>query len=303
MTAPAAPPRRSGGRAGRWHWLDWMVVPSLVILAVVVGYPIVRAVLLSFQRYKVLTGLPAQPVGLGNYQQLAHDPVFWQSLRNTVVYTGVSVGVAVVIGLVLALLTENLGGPWRFIRTVLLTPWAVPMVVVAFLFRYIFDQDSGVANGILRGLGLIDSNVHWLTSSAWAMPALIVTNAWTATPFFYLIFTAALTSVPTEVVESARVDRASLASMVFRIKLPYLRGPALVAVLIMVVNSFNDFTKIWSMTEGGPGYSTSTLVIYVYRLAFSSFDMGYAAAAGVVWLVLLIVFAVFYIRLLQRRAS
>jgi multiple sugar transport system permease protein len=291
------------GRTGRRHWLDWMVVPTLVILAVVVGYPIVRAVLLSFQRYKVLTGLPAESAGLGNYRDLLHDPVFWESLRNTVVYTGVSVGIAAVVGLVLALLTENLNGPWRFVRTVLLTPWAVPLVVVAFLFRYIFDQDAGVANGILRGLGLIDSNVHWLTSSTWAMPAVIVTNAWTAAPFFYLIFTAALTSVPTEVIESARVDRASLWSMVVRIKLPYLRGPALVAVLIMVVNSFNDFTKIWSMTEGGPGYSTTTLVIYVYRLAFSSFNMGYAAAVGVVWLVLLILFAAGYIRLLQRRAS
>lgn len=290
-------------RPGRTGWLDWMIVPTLVVLGFVIGYPIVRTVLLSFQRYKVLSGLPAKSAGASNYQQLVHDPVFWQALRNTVIYTGVSVAIAVLIGLALALITENFTGPLRYLRSILLTPWAVPLIVVAFLFRYIFDQDTGVANGILRDLGLIHSNIQWLTSSNWAMPVLIVTNAWTATPFFFLIFTAALTSVPTEVIESARVDRASTWSMIVRIKLPYLRGPALVATLIMVVNSFNDFTKIWSMTEGGPAYSTTTLVIYVYRLAFSSFDMGYAATVGVVWLVLLILFAVFYIRLLTKRTT
>lgn len=280
-----------------------MLWPTIIVLAFVIGYPIVRAFILSFQHYKVLSGLPASSVGFHNYDQLIHDPLFWQSLRVTVIYTGVSVAVAAIIGLSLALLTENFSGPWRYLRSILLTPWAVPLVVVAFLFRYIFDQDTGIANGLLRHVGLIHSNVHWLTSSSWALPTVIVASIWNITPFFFLIFTASLTSVPNEVVEAARVDRASTWAMIFRIKLPYLRGPALVAILIMVVNSFNDFSKIWTMTQGGPGYSTSTLVIYVYRLAFSSFNMGYAATVGVIWLLLLVVFAIFYIRLLQKRTT
>jgi multiple sugar transport system permease protein len=188
------------------------------------------------------------------------------------------------------------------VRSILLTPWAVPLIVVAFLFRYMFDQDSGVVNEVLRHLGLIHANIHWLTSSTWAMPAVMVANIWTQIPFFFLIFTAGLASVPNEVIEAARVDRASTWAMITRIKLPYLWGPALVAVLIMVINNFNDFAKIWAMTEGGPGYSTSTLIIYVYRLAFTSFNMGYASTVGVIWLVLLVIFAVFYIRLLQKKA-
>lgn len=300
MSGRSARVRRASGRT---PWFDWMMAPTLIILAVVIGYPIVRAILLSFERYKPLSGLPAKSVGLNNYHELFHDPVFWTSLTNTAVYTFGSVAIAALLGLVLALLTENLSGGWRYVRSILLTPWAVPLIVVAFLFRYMFDQDAGVVNAVLHHLGLIHSNVHWLTSSTWAMPSVMIANIWTATPFFFLIFTAGLASVPTEVIEAARVDRANAWSMVTRIKLPYLRGSALVAVLIMVINNFNDFAKIWSMTEGGPGYSTSTLVVYVYRLAFTSFNMGYASAVGVVWLLLLVIFAIFYIRLLQRKSS
>lgn len=280
-----------------------MIVPTLVVLAAVVGYPVVRAILLSFQQYKPLTGAPARYTGLSNYHLVFSDPIFWQSLQNTVVYTFGTVVIATLLGLLFAVLTENLGGRWRYVRSVLLTPWAVPLIVVAFLFRYMFDTNAGVVNAVLIHLGIIHTNVAWLTSSAWAMPTVMVANIWTAIPFFYLIFTAALASVPEQVVEAARVDRAGPWTMLARIKLPYLRGPALIAILITVINNFNDFAKIWSMTEGGPGYSTTTLVIYVYRLAFTSFDMGYASAIGVVWLVLLVIFAVFYIRLLQRRSA
>jgi ABC-type sugar transport system permease subunit len=114
------------------------------------------------------------------------------------------------------------------------------------------------------------------------------------------VFTAGLTSVPNDVVEAARVDRAGPWTMIGRIKLPYLIGPAMIAMLIMVINNFNDFAKIWAMTGGGPAYTTTTLVVYVYQLAFSSFNMGYSSAIGVVWLLLLVIFAVFYVRLLQR---
>lgn len=301
MTAIQGTPRR-GTKPRRAPWFDWMVLPTIAILAFVIGYPIVRTFILSTEHYKILTGLPATGAGFSNYQQLYHDPVFWQALRNTAVYTFGSVVAAVVLGLALALLTEHMAGPWRYIRTVLLTPWAVPLIVVAFLFRYMFDQDSGVVNALLRHLGLIHANVHWLTSSTWAMPTVMLANIWTAVPFFFLVFTAGLTSVPTDVVEAARVDKAGTWAMVGRIKLPYLIGPAMIAVLIMVINNFNDFAKIWAMTQGGPAYSTTTLVVYVYQLAFSSFNMGYSSAIGVVWLLLLMIFAVFYVRLLQRVA-
>lgn len=283
-------------------WLDWMTLPALIVLAVVIGYPIVRTVIVSFYDYPLL--IPVHEfVGARNYRHLASDTVFWQSLRNTLVYTVASVAGGMVVGLVLAFLTERLQGPWRVVRGALLTPWAVPVIVVAFLFRFMFDQQGGVVDAVLLRTHAVASAVPWLTHANLAMIAVIIANVWSQAPFFLLVFTAALAAVPGEVIEAARVDRAGTWAVITRIKLPYLRGAMLVGALLMVIQNFNNFPLIWAMTEGGPAYSTTTLVVYVYRLAFTSFDLGYASAVGFVWLVLLLGIAAIFIRVLRGRPA
>ncbi|HLI38794.1 MAG TPA: sugar ABC transporter permease [Streptosporangiaceae bacterium] len=294
-----APRRRRGARA---RWFDWMTAPALIILAGVVGYPIAEAVIVSFSNYSL--EMPVHNfVGGANYRQLYHDPLFWESLRNTVIFTGVSVAVAMLLGLVLALALERLTGPWRFIRGVLLTPWAVPVIVVAFLFEFMFTNPGGITNALLERTGIIGSPIPWLTQPGWAMVAVIIANVWTTAPFFLLIFTAALGGVPTEVTEAARIDRAGTWSMITQIKLPYLRSAALVGALLMIIQNFNSFPLIWAMTQGGPAYGTTTLVIYVYELAFTSFKLGYASAIGIVWLALLVIIASLFIRVLRSRPA
>jgi ABC-type sugar transport system permease subunit len=285
----------------RFPWLDWMVVPTLVVLAVVVGYPIVYTLMLSVQDYNLLDIEPASFVGFDNYRDLLNDQIFWTSLQNTAVYTFGSVFISALFGLVLALLTENIGGGRgsRLVRSLLLMPWAVPFVVVAFLFRYMYLQNGGVINAVLLAMGIIHEPVPWLNSATLAMPAVVVANIWAMTPFFFLLLSAALTAIPNEVIEAARIDKARTWAMIVHIKLPFLRNALLISSLLMIIANFNDFAKIWAMTQGGPGYSTSTLVIYVYRLAFESFEFGYASAIGVVWLLLLFVFAVAYLRALR----
>ena len=285
----------------RFPWLDWMVVPTLVVLAVVVGYPIVYTLMLSVQDYNLLDIEPANFVGFDNYRDLLNDQIFWTSLQNTAVYTFGSVFISALFGLVLALLTENIGGGRgsRLVRSLLLMPWAVPFVVVAFLFRYMYLQNGGVINAVLLAMGIIHEPVPWLNSATLAMPAVVVANIWAMTPFFFLLLSAALTAIPNEVIEAARIDKARTWAMIVHIKLPFLRNALLISSLLMIIANFNDFAKIWAMTQGGPGYSTSTLVIYVYRLAFESFEFGYASAIGVVWLLLLFVFAVAYLRALR----
>jgi ABC-type sugar transport system permease subunit len=279
-----------------------MTAPALIILAVVVGYPIVEAVIESFSNQSLVNPESAF-IGGTNYSQLYHDPLFWESLRNTLIYTGVSVAAALVLGLVLALALERLSGPWRFIRAVLITPWAVPVIVVAFLFEFMFSNPGGITNSLLEQIGIISSPIPWLTSPVWAMSAVIIANVWTQAPFFLLIFTAALGGVPNEVTEAARIDRAGTWSMITQIKLPYLRSAAMVGVLLMIIQNFNNFPLIWAMTQGGPAFGTTTLVIYVYELAFTSFKLGYASAIGVVWLALLIIIAAFFIRVLRSRPA
>lgn len=279
-----------------------MTAPALVVLALVIGYPIVRAVMLSFYHYPLLNPFRSF-IGTGNYQRLRQDPVFWQSLANTGIFTGASVVLGLLVGLVLALALERLQGPWRFVRGVLLTPWAMPVIVVAFLFQFMFDEQGGITDALLQQTGVVHNAIPWLTSPHWAMVAVIAANVWQQAPFFLLIFTAALGGVPNEVVEAARIDRARGWSMIAQVKLPYLRSAALVGALLMIIQNFNNFPLIWAMTEGGPGYSTSTLVIYVYRLAFTSYKIGYSSAIGVVWLVLLLLIAAWFIRVLRRQDS
>ena len=299
----AAGAARTAARdAERVPWIDAMVLPSAAVLAIVVGYPVVYTLILSTQDYNLLGTTPERFVGAGNYRRLVDDPTFWQSLGNTAIYTFGSVAIAALLGLALALLTENVGGRGgRAVRALLLTPWAVPFVVVAFLFRYMYLQNGGAINALLLAAGIVERPVSWLNVSSLALPAVMLTNVWTMTPFFFLLLAAALAAIPAEVIESARVDRARGASLILSIKLPFLRNALLVSSLLMIIANFNDFAKIWAMTQGGPGYSTTTLVVYVYRQAFENFAIGYASAIGVVWLALLLAFAVAYLRALRMR--
>jgi ABC-type sugar transport system permease subunit len=296
--AAAASPR---ARRVREPWLVWMVLPTLGVLGIVVGYPIVYTLVLSGERFNLLAPDPPRYIGAANFQHLASDRIFWEALGNTAIYTLGSVATAAVLGLALALLAESIGGRrMRVVRALLLTPWAVPFVVTAFLFRYIYLQNGGILNALLLSLGVINAPIPWLNTASLALPAVMVANVWTMTPFFFLLLSAALAGIPTEVIESARVDRARTWAMVFRIKLPLLRNALVIGSLLMVISNFNDFAKIWAMTQGGPGYSTTTLVVYVYRLAFENFDFGYASAIGVVWLLLLSAFTAAYLRALPR---
>jgi multiple sugar transport system permease protein len=291
----------AGSRSPAGPWLDAMLLPTLGMLTIVVGYPIVYTLILSTQDYNLLSAESARFVGDANYRKLFADPIFWQALRNTALYAFGSVGISVLLGLTLALLTENLVGRRASLaRALLLTPWAVPFVVIAFLFRYMYLQNGGALNAVLLAAGVIDAPISWLNVSSLALPAVMLTNIWAMTPFFFLLLSAALAGVPNEVIESARIDRARTFAMIFHIKLPFLRNALLVSSLLMIIANFNDFAKIWAMTQGGPGYSTTTLVVYVYRQAFENFAFGYASAIGVIWLLLLLAFAVAYLRALRR---
>lgn len=301
-TATKRPPAPSPGAEGtrrrrRVRWLDWMAVPTMVILAVVIGYPIGRAIVLAFTDFSLIGGADASNfVGLQNFEAVANDPVFRESLFNTFVFTFASLAGAGLVGLALAFATENLEGPWRFLRALLLTPWAIPIIVVAFLFRFLYLDRGGLINDLLLSAGLVDSAIPWITSAQWALVSVIIANIWQTVPFFLLIFTAGLRAVPNEVVEAARVDKTGAWALAWQIKMPFLRGPAIVAALITTIEYLNSFPLIWAMTEGGPGYSSSTLAIYAYRLAFTNFELGYASAIGVVWLVFLMGIAWWFIR-------
>ncbi len=278
------------------------LAPAFVIMGYVVAYPLLRTFWLALFHVELVDPDHQAFVGLGNFLALAHDTTFWQSLGRTLVFTSISVVVSFVFGLGFALLADGLPERLAVARGLLLVPWVTPAVVVGFLFLYMFDQEVGVVNLLLLHLHVIQHRLAWLSDANQALAAVIVANVWSQTPFFVLMFTAGLTAIPTAQREAIRIDGARGWEEFWHLIVPYLHHIMVIASLIAIINNFSSFTVIWTLTQGGPVYATTTLAVQIYRVAFQQFKFGYGAAMGVVWMLVLLVLSVVYIRTLQREA-
>lgn len=280
----------------------YLLMPTLFVLGLVILYPLVRGAVVSVYYNKLTDPLGIHFVGLGNYAAILQDPTFWIALQNTLVYTGVSVIEGLVIGLVLALILNSNVAFERFFRGLFLVPWVVPYVVVGFLFLYMFNGEVGIVNFILKQLGLISANQGWLDTPSLAMPTVIFANIWNQFPFYMLMILAGLQTIPREVKEAAEIDGAGAVQRFLNVTVPYLQNIVLIATILMVIRNFNNFPLIYTMTLGGPVNSTTTLVIYIYRLAFSDFSLGYASAVGIVWLLILAAVSYLYLKRFEKEA-
>jgi multiple sugar transport system permease protein len=276
-----------------------LLLPAVAILALVIFYPLVQALLLSLKDASLLNATVAPFTGLDNYKQLLGDEVFWTAVKNTFVLTTVSIGGSLVLGMSFALvLNENL--PFRnFFRGIALIPWVVPGVVVALLTLYMFNSQVGVIDYVLVQLGVTERFVDWFGSTRNALWAIILANIWNQTPFYMLMVLAGLQTVPEDEYDAAKVDGANVLQRFRYVTLPNIRGVLAIVIALQVIWNFNNFDLIWATTEGGPVNATTTLTVHVYRMAFKSLDLGYAAAIGVVMLVALLVFSVFYVRAME----
>jgi multiple sugar transport system permease protein len=280
-----------------------LLAPCVLILGFVIIYPLARGFYLSLLNYSLLDPTGPTPAYFNNYAKILQDKVFWESLWNTLVFSGVSVVAGFLGGLILAILLDQNLPLTRLLRGICLVPWIVPFIVVGFLFLYMFNFDVGVINFILRGVGLLDSNQPWLSRPDLAMMAVISANVWNQTPFYMLMFLAGLQSIPHDLKEAASIDGANPLQIFWTVTIPHLQNIMVIATILMLIRNFNNFPLIWVMTQGGPMYSTTTLVVYIFRLAFSDFNFGYAATVAVLWLVLLMIVTAFYVRRFEREIS
>ena len=279
-------------------WL--MLIPALLILSLVFIYPIVRAFWLSWFAENLGTQLEPVFTGWGNYQRMLGDGRFWQSLSNTTVFTVVSVGLELVLGLVVALVLNKSFFGRGAVRTIAIIPWALPTAVMGLAWAWIFNDQYGVVNDILRRLGLIDTGINWLGTPALAMIALIIADVWKTTPFIGIILLAGLQSISEDLYEAHRMDGASPWQSFYQITLPLLMPQILIALLFRFAQSFGVFDLVQVMTGGGPAGSTETVSIYIYSTVMRYLDFGYGAALVVVTF-LLLVLAVAIISLLLRK--
>ncbi|GGZ06394.1 sugar ABC transporter permease [Streptomyces olivaceoviridis] len=290
---------RLWARVSRWLFL----LPALVYLSLFFGYPVVKNVVMSFQEYSVATFYTgAAPfVGLRNYTTVLSTDVFWQALLTTVLFTVGSIAGQFVLGLALALFFQRrfpLGG---LLRSLLLLPWLLPLVVSGTTWRWMLDTDSGVVNEALRHLHLLSSGIPWLTGTSEALVSVILVNIWVGVPFNTALLYGGLQDIPARYYEAAKLDGAGRLAAFRHVTWPLLRPVAGVVLVLGVVYTVKVLDIILVVTGGGPAGATQTLATRSYELSFQQFEFGRGAAMGNVLVLVSLAFALVHLRA-DRRA-
>lgn len=301
-TAPARR-RRSGEPRGPWPYV--LIAPAVGGMVYLLLYPLLRAVLISFQDFRLrqLIMGDAEFVGLRNYRTLLSDPRFWEVVRRTFLFMAVNVVLIMVIATLVALMTERLG---RFGRGVVLSAlvlaWAMPVIAATTVFQWLFHSEFGIVNRLLTEAGFTSFDRYpWFAHGTAAFSILVLLIVWQSVPFAAITLYSALTTVPAELYESARLDGAS-ASRIFRsVTFPMLRPIFLLVISLEVIWTFKAFVQIWVMTRGGPGDATTILPVYAVQTALAGqrYDLG--SAASMVTVVLMSGVLVLYFRQMLRQ--
>jgi multiple sugar transport system permease protein len=259
------------------------ILPAILGLLIFYLGPMVASFALSLTDYDLLTS--PKFVGVDNYRKLADDPLFWQSLKVTSIYSLVSVPLVLGIGLFLAVLLNQKVRGSTFFRSVFYLPTVISGVAVAMLWRWIFNDEYGILNLLLDKVGI--RGPGWLVDERWALTALIMTSVWTAGGTM-LIFLAGLQGIPAELYEAAELDGASRWTRFWTVTFPLLSNVTFFNLVLGVIGALQVFTEAFVLTKGGPNNSTLLLPVYLYRTAFQYLEMGYASA--IAWVMFLIVF-------------
>lgn len=277
------------------------LVPSLLFLGLVIGYPLVRSVQLSLNRFRLAEGVESERFcGLCNFESVLRDPFLEVYVRNQAIWVLGATFLPILLGLILALLMDrDLRLKWLW-RSVVLIPWMMPTATVALSWRWIYDQQWGLFNYYLRALGLVPEAVGFLTDRLWLWPSILLVAMWMWFPYNYVALLAALQAIPREMREAARVDGCDAWKEFWHITLPSLRQVLLLLVVLGLIWSMNDFTTIFLLTEGGPGIDSTTLAPLVAKISFRYFDLGKGAAVGMILMTVSLVFGAMYLYMVRR---
>lgn len=278
-------------------WAYLLLVPSLILVCAVVLYPVADGIILSFREMRLTRpGLGTPFVGLRQYQKLIHDPVVHTAAVNTLVWVVVGAVSQFVLGLVAALaLNRPLPGV-KIARVLVLLPWLMPSVVVAYMWNLMLDSRLGVINDLLVRIGILDSYRAWFADPSTALLTVLVAELWRWFPFFALFLLAGLQAIPQELYDAAALDGAGHWDQFRAITWPLLMPLIVAATVLRVIGLVNSPDLLIVLTNGGPGFSTQVLSLYAFQTAYQSFNFGYAAALSVVLLLVLIVFTVVYVK-------
>ena len=300
IDAPALPrrPHASFGVRRETRLAYAILAPTLLVILSLVAYPFIGAIYLSVQDKMV--GSPGKFVGLANYTELLGDETFLRTAWNSLVYTLVAVALKFVIGLTMALVLDQERRFNNFFRTLLFVPWAVPVVIVALNWRWIFDDLSGLLNNFLITFHLTHDIISWLSDPRLAMGCVIAVVVWAGTPFYAMTFLAGLQSIPRELYEAAEIDGAGVLHQFTQVTVPRLRTIFITTVMLSTIWTATNLQFVLILTRGGPASRTDIFPHLAYQTALGARRLGMGAAVSLVFFPVLVVAIVIATRQMLR---
>lgn len=298
---PARAPRVRGRKSDNQSRLAfWLLLPAVIAVFGIIVYPMIRTLIVSLFRVDSALATDTPFVGFGNYVGLLNEPEFWATLGRTLYFTVTSTGLELVLGLAVAgLLNSRLRARWLF-RTIIIIPWAIPTIVNAAMWKGIYNAQYGALNALLSQLGLIDSYKVWLGDPVLALNMLIIADVWKMVPLVAFFLLAGLSSIPSEMYEAAKLDRASWPRIFRSIVLPMLVPSISIVLVLRTVEAFKVFDLIYAATRGGPVNGTTTIAYYAYETAFSDQNFGTGSALSYIVVIIVLALSAVYLRLLRR---
>jgi multiple sugar transport system permease protein len=291
--------RRGSGLAGRAAPYLFLA-PALVVTTAIVFWPVLQTAWMSLFDYSLLRPKERPFIGLGNFARAMSDEVFWISLWQSVIWITACVAGQLLLGLLTGVLL-NRSFWWRGVaRALVIIPWALPSVIIALMWSWMYDFNLGLINDLGLRLGLLAEPVPWLAQPRTAFWAVVLVLIWQGFPFFAIVVLAGLQSIPKDLYEAAAVDGATAWQGFVRITLPCLMPVLMTALLLRTIWVANSLDVILVMTGGGPGYATHTLPLYAFIKAYSSLEFGYGSALALILTVMLMGVVALYIWRLQR---
>jgi ABC-type sugar transport system permease subunit len=292
---------QESARSARLELLIVFLAPALLLYVGFVVYPVLRTVFNSF--HAIRPNGVVEFVGVSNFAEIMHDDTFFKAVRNTAIFTIVATLVDVFGGLLLALCLFARAPLSNALRVVWFTPVLISYVVVGVIWVWIYDYDWGLANTILREIGLGAYEQSWLGHPSTALWSVMVAHIWKWAGFNMIVFLAALYALPGEVLGAAELDNCGWIAKLFYIIIPMLRGTIVNLLILSFIGKMMIFDLVWIMTAGGPLWSTETVSTYVYKRAFdwNTFDLGYPSAIAVLWFAIILGFVALISRLLRQR--
>ncbi|MBI5667558.1 MAG: sugar ABC transporter permease [Chloroflexi bacterium] len=294
--------------ARRRAWFQWneytltiilFLLPTVFFMTVFVVWPIISSFELSLYKWNGIDPVRT-PIGLDNWTRLLQDQIFWRAFGNNLVVVVLSIAIQMPLGMLLAIMLERAGRRliYRIFKTVYFFPMLMSSVAIGILFKYIYDPSFGLINQFLKGVGL--EGQSWLGEPNLALVAVIAVICWQYTPFYMILFLAALNGISEELRDAALIDGANQPQYYRFIALPLVRGTLRTAVILSLIGSLKYFDLIWVMTEGGPSNASELMATYMYKKAFPSFEMGYGSTVASALFIIVMVIALASLFLTRR---